>query len=169
MGGISDDRRRRAVRASGFILAFLCCFSIVCFTQEGPPAAPSAPAQQSGVTPHDNHHLTLDVVVTDHAGKPVPGLQQQDFTLLDNRSRRRFILSASPKTPGAPDTSTDALILVDAVNTSLQGAAYQREELTKFLRRMAASFLCQFRSFSLPTDPGSRPMRPRMEMPWRPF
>ena len=76
------------------------------------------------------------MVVTDHAGKPVPGLQQQDFTLLDNKKPQAIhSFSVTYQTPGAPDTSTDALILVDAVNTSFQGAAYQREELTKFLRK----------------------------------
>jgi len=126
------------VRTSGFILAFLCCFSSVGFTQEGPPAAPSAPAQQptQGVTPHDDHRLTLDVVVTDHSGKPVPGLQQQDFTLLDNKKPQAInSFGVTYQTPGAPDSSIDALILVDAVNTSFQGAAYQREQLIKLLRK----------------------------------
>jgi VWFA-related protein len=136
MGGISDDRRRIFVRTSGFILAFVCCFWSSGFTQEGPPAAPSAPAQQPGVTPHDDHRLTLDVVVTDHSGKPVTGLQQQDFTLLDNKKPQAITsFGVTYQTPSTPDPSIDALILVDAVNSSFQGAAYQREGLIKFLRQ----------------------------------
>ena len=143
MGRISDDRRRIIVRTSGFILSFLCCFSSVGFTQEGPPAAPSAPAQQPSqdVTPHE-HRLTLDVVVTDHSGKPVPGLQQQDFTLFDNRKPQAInSFGVNYQTPGAPDPPGDARILVDAVNSSFQGAAYQRDGLIKFLRQGGGELL----------------------------
>jgi len=43
-------------------------------------------AQQNGVPPGSARRpMTLDVAVTDKAGKAVSGLQQQDFTLLNNK------------------------------------------------------------------------------------
>jgi hypothetical protein len=37
-----------------------------------------------------DRHIVLDMVVTDKSGKPVAGLQQQDFTLLDNKQPRKI-------------------------------------------------------------------------------
>ena len=60
-------------------------------TASAPPAAdapktlvPPTPemAQQ---TRQDERHITLNVLATDTTGKPVSGLQQQDFTILDNK------------------------------------------------------------------------------------
>ncbi len=70
---------------------------VLCLTPAGFAQQSAAPAAQ-----HDSSHLQLsqrpapnpatpkgkiqiDVVVTDAAGHPVAGLQQQDFTLLDNK------------------------------------------------------------------------------------
>jgi VWFA-related protein len=63
-------------------------------------------------------------------------LQQQDFTLLDDKhpqSILSFSASGSVGRPGDPDVQ--ATVLVDAINTPFQGAAFQREQLETFLRR----------------------------------
>ena len=44
-----------------------------------------------------DRHVVLDVVVTDKSGKPVAGLQQQDFTLLDNKQPRKLTRLGSPR------------------------------------------------------------------------
>jgi len=45
------------------------------YAQEIPRPASSSPPK-----------ITLDVVVTQKLGQPVPGLQEQDFKILDNKS-----------------------------------------------------------------------------------
>jgi hypothetical protein len=55
------------------ILPFLLCTAAVSARQHGPAAQPG-----SG-------RIVLDVVVTPKSGQPVSGLQQQDFTVLDNK------------------------------------------------------------------------------------
>ena len=47
-----------------------------------------------------NHSITLDVVVADKGGHAASGLQQQDFTLLDNKAPQKI---TSFQRSGAPD------------------------------------------------------------------
>jgi VWFA-related protein len=83
-----------------------------------------------------NRRITLDVVVTDKSGKPIPGLQQQDFTLLDNKEPNK-ILSFEAVQGGAAtaDPPIEVMLLVDEVNTAFRGVSYARQEIEKFLRR----------------------------------
>jgi len=95
-------------------------------------AAWHAPALRTGSSV--DQRTTLDVVVTDSSGNPVPGLQQSDFTVLDDKQPQTVVAFQA-----ADGTTTDpppqVILLVDAVNTSFQGVIRQREELAKFLRR----------------------------------
>lgn len=93
---------------------------------------PMAWAQQDSTTAQpDDNKIYLDVVVTRKSGPPVTGLQQQDFTLLDNKVQqpiRSFrALSGSPK-------PIEVLLVVDEVNTSYESVAYERNQIDKFLR-----------------------------------
>jgi len=83
-----------------------------------------------------NRRITLDVVVSDKSGKPVPGLQQQDFTLLDNKEPNK-ILSFDAIQAGAatPEPPVEVMLLVDEVNTSFRGVSYARQQIEKFLQR----------------------------------
>lgn len=108
-------------------------------------------AQQSG-----NRSITLDVAVTDKAGKPVPGLQPTDFTLLDNKHPRKILsfraIDVSKMAPVPPVRAIDepayrqrlieesktgppveVVLLVDEVNTPFIGVARVRDEIEKFL------------------------------------
>ncbi len=97
-------------------------------------------ARQAAVPPQaappDDRRITLDVVVTDHSGNPVSGLQQQDFTVLDNKKPQSILSFAASGSAGkAADSTVQAEVLVDAVNAPFQGAAFQRDQLARFLRR----------------------------------
>jgi hypothetical protein len=50
-----------------------------------------AAAQQPPPAPNGNNKICLDVVVTPKSGPPVAGLQQQDFTLLDNKAAQTIV------------------------------------------------------------------------------
>jgi VWFA-related protein len=74
--------------------------------------------------------IYLDVVVAPKSGSPVAGLQQQDFKILDNKAPQpitSFQAFDGGKTP------VDVVLVIDAVNTSYQNIAYEREEIGKFL------------------------------------
>jgi VWFA-related protein len=80
--------------------------------------------------------MTLDVVVTDKSGKPVPGLAQKDFTLLDNKQPQKIVsFQAVEGAAAAADQPVEVIILVDTVNTEFTNVASARKEIEKFLGR----------------------------------
>ena len=98
--------------------------------QESTTQAIPVPAKQPGP-----NQIRLNVVVNDKSGKPVPNLQQDDFTVLDNK-RPQPILSF--EAVGGSSTSrppVEIVIVVDAINTAFTRVAYERSELDKFLKR----------------------------------
>ena len=89
-------------------------------------------AQQSAAPgPAPGSRIDLDVVVTPKSGPPVSDLQQQDFTLFDNKTPRH--LTSFRAVAGSQNT-THILLVIDAVNTTYQNIAYERDEVDKFLR-----------------------------------
>src|ERR1700727_2889448 len=84
-----------------------------------PTGNPSQTARQdSGGA---NTQITLDVVVTDKSGKPQAGLQQQNFTLLDNKIPQKiqsFQAVDEPATKAVPPV--EVVLVIDTVNTSAQ-------------------------------------------------
>ncbi len=83
-----------------------------------------------------NRRITLDVVVTDKSGKPIPGLEQQDFTLLDNKQPNKILSFAAIQGGDATaDPSVEVILLVDEVNASFRAVSSARQEVEKFLKR----------------------------------
>ncbi len=119
------------------VIALAFCFSLSLLAQDNTSPVPAIPsAQRSDPHPEVGRRVTLDVVVTDKAGHPVPGLQQSDFTLLDDKQPQTITsFRAAEETGAAADPPLQVILLVDAVNTSYQGVVYQRNELIKLLQR----------------------------------
>jgi VWFA-related protein len=119
-----------------FLVLFLLPLAAVS-GQDGPmphlrprPAGLSVPAP--GGT---DRQITIDVQVTDRSGAAVRGLQQQDFTLLDDKQPKN-IVSFHAVESGAgslADTPVEFLLVIDAVNASFEAVTYERGELKKFL------------------------------------
>lgn len=129
------------------LLGLLCCLSVPAFVQHGfapqaaSPSPVTPPAQGATVLSRDvARRIMLDVVVTDKSGKTVPGLQQQDFTVLDDKQPQTILSfrasdSAMNETNKTADSSVQAILLVDAVNTSFRGVGNERLALQKFLQK----------------------------------
>jgi VWFA-related protein len=92
-------------------------------------AAPSA-QREAPSTPAAASRITLDVVVTPKSGPPVADLQQQDFTIFDNKAPRHITSFRAFAGGQAP---VHVLIVLDAVNVPYQSIAYSRGEIDKFL------------------------------------
>jgi VWFA-related protein len=78
--------------------------------------------------------ITVDVVVDAKGSKPpatVAGLQQQDFTVLDNKVPRTL---TSFRAVSANQEPMRVVLLIDAVNIRLQGLGYERDQIAGFLR-----------------------------------
>jgi len=138
-------------RQTQLVMALFCCFSLPRLAQLGlaqpglapqsPPVSPLAPRAEDATAPRESgRRITLDVVVTDKSGNPVPGLQQRDFTLLDDKQPQAILsfratdLATNDSTHGV-DSPLQAIFLVDAVNTSFRSVGYERQELQKFLQK----------------------------------
>ena len=81
-----------------------------------------------------NHRITLNVQVTDEAGKPVTDLDAKDFTILDNHQPRK--LATFHAIDGeAMNDATEVIILLDAVNSTQQALEAERAGIFKYLAR----------------------------------
>ena len=132
---------------SGFRVS-LFCLSIL-FTQQftmqrAAAQAPSGSDEKKEMPPRGpestetalqgQRHIGLDVVATDSAGKPISGLQQQDFTILDNNQPQKMT-SFDALQGATADPPVEVVLVIDLVNTTFSRVAYERQELDKFLRQ----------------------------------
>ena len=91
-------------------------------------------AQQGA--PGTDRRISLDVEVTDHSGKPVPGLQQQDFTLFDDKQPQPIVdFRAADGSNRAADPSVQSIVLVDSINAPFEDVSFQGEQLKGYLQR----------------------------------
>ena len=95
------------------------------------PQAWSQQQTSQAIQPGDSR-IYLDAVVTPKSGSPpVSGLQQQDFTILDNKVRQPI---TSFHAFGGSDAPVEVILVVDGVNTTYQTVAYERGQIESFLR-----------------------------------
>jgi VWFA-related protein len=92
---------------------------------------PASPRQAA--TPASR--ITLDVVVNDKSGNPVSGLEQQNFTILDNKQPQKILSFEAIGGNGAANADLETILVIDAVNIGLTRVAFAREEIQKFLRQ----------------------------------
>lgn len=109
-------------------------------------ALPSA----SALSAQDRKPLTLDVVVTAKSGAPVSGLQQHDFTLLDNKVPQPITSFHPVDGRQAP---IEVVLVIDAVNTGYESVAYERGQIDKFLHADAGK-LAHPTTLAVLTDTG---------------
>ncbi len=99
-----------------------------------PSLGPVPPAAASSAPSGGNRRVTLDVSVADDKGNPIPGLAEQDFTLLDDKKPVKllsFQAFGTAQTPARPD---EVIVVVDTINLEFRYVAYMRQELNKFYR-----------------------------------
>jgi len=76
--------------------------------------------------------INLDVVVTPKSGGlPFAGLEQKDFTLLDNKAQQHIL---SFRAANGGQEPVEVILLIDAVNTTYQTIAFERNQIDGFLR-----------------------------------
>jgi VWFA-related protein len=104
----------------GFVLVVSLLGAVAALSQQD--SSPTQPVKDM---------VFLDVVVTPKSGGPVSGLQQQDFTVLDNKIP--VTLSSFQALRGR-ETPIEVVLVIDDVNTGVEHVAYERSEIDKFLR-----------------------------------
>ena len=136
------------VRLYSPFLALCLCFPALAQAQQtSAPApadkqtAPQAPAlaPRPAFTPTPaagEGHLHLDVVVTDKSGKPVSGLEAQDFVLKDNNLPAKILsFHAGGTTVQKDGPLVEVILLLDTVNFGFQDVSRFRQQIAQFLRR----------------------------------
>ena len=113
-----------------FPLILLCCAaSAVVFGQQPlnlPPVSPGAPPATSG-------SISLNVVVTDKSGHPIPGLTQADFAVLDDKQPAAIrSFTAHDLSAGQNDPQT-MILLIDDVNANFSVVGTVRTQIENFL------------------------------------
>lgn len=90
----------------------------------------SARQNHSPTQPSDGK-IHLDVVVTAQSGLPVSGLQEQDFTVLDNEVPQTITSFEAFNGRQAP---MEVILLIDAVNIGSRDVAAQLGGITRYLK-----------------------------------
>lgn len=122
------------------------------FAQQTSPAA--APARQSSAA--RGRDVTIDVVVTDKSGTPIRGLQQQDFTLLDDKQSQILTsFRAVDLDAGTPAPPIEIVLVVDAINADPLKTDHEREGIKEFLQ-MNGGKLAQPVSLVVLSDSGPK-------------
>jgi VWFA-related protein len=103
-------------------------FSILLCAAAASPQQNTSPS--SSPTELGNRKITLDVVVTPKSGPPVTDLQQQDFTILDNKAPQTI---TSFQAITGRDARLEVILVIDAVNIGAVQVANQRIQIDKFL------------------------------------
>lgn len=105
------------------------------------PAGAQVQVQSVSPSPGFDRRLVLDVVVTDPSGKPTPGLEEKDFSVLDNGHDQKilsFRASGGETVPAdsqPPEQPVKIILLVDEVNSDFRRVAYEREQIKQFLQK----------------------------------
>jgi VWFA-related protein len=110
-----------------FSKSHLGCFLLVTLLCAAAASAQrNSPQVQAG-----GDKIYLDVVVSPKSGPPVAGLQQQDFTVLDNNSPLAIASFAAVTGRQAP---VEVVLVIDAINIDAREIGYERIQIDKFLR-----------------------------------
>jgi len=99
----------------------LFCLSVLSGLAQQPPQPP-------------DRKIALAVVVTDKSGKPVSGLQQSDFKLLDNKQPQNIVAFQAVNGATAGDVPVEIIFLSDEVNTAFTRVSFERTQIAKFLQ-----------------------------------
>jgi VWFA-related protein len=127
-------------------------------TEANVPRASSTPDASVATFKTQAQLVQLDVSVTDSSGRPISGLQQTDFTVLENGQPQEIRAfephlpntvqaaksAAAPKLSLPPNTFTNrvaappegplSILLLDLWNTPLNDQAYARKQTIEFLK-----------------------------------
>lgn len=119
-------------------LGVLCAGVPLC-AQQTPGVPQGVQVHLSPFTAESSPQLLLDVLVTNRSGKAVPDLEQQAFTVLDNKTPTpvagfRSHNLATLK-PGQVDDSTVIILVLDEVNTPFEQVTYGRDQIERFLKQ----------------------------------
>jgi VWFA-related protein len=150
------------------------CFALFSFAQE-PPAPPATPGQPTSPAPsliprsHEErenryqteHRIVLNVLVTDRSGKPVKGLKEEDFSLLD-RGQPQTVSSFRTVEGSRGLVPARVVLMLDTVNNSPRGITNDRKGIEQFLKQSQARLTFPI-SIAILSGSGTRVLQPSQD------
>ena len=117
-------------------LALSFLFVTVSFAQQNPTPALATLPNPVAMPKKTDGRIHLDVVVTDKSGKPVTGLDLNDFTLLDDNQPSKILsFKAIDGAVQKADPPVEVILLLDTVNLPFGQVSIARQQIDKFLRQ----------------------------------
>ncbi len=107
-------------------------------SQNETAAAPAGPARSGAPDKAVEVEglIRLDMVVRDPTGKPVSGLNREDFSLIDDGQPRKIVaFRAAIGQDHHPDSPVSIILLIDTLGLPSPEAIFEREQVEKFLRQ----------------------------------
>lgn len=120
----------------GFAAALIGALCSPATAQQAASAnAMTSPASIADTAP-SSRLINLDVVVVNSSGQVTPGLQQQDFMILDdNHPSSVSAFHVAEASPTAADPPAEIVLVLDELNTSYRHMTIARQEVEKFLNQ----------------------------------
>jgi hypothetical protein len=130
-----------------FLPALVLCLAVSLWAKpvsaSGPTAQPGEALQGQGpiqptlpASDAAQGLIHLDVVVTNHSGKPISSLGPEDFALLDNGQPQKIIsFHGFDGISSQPDPPVRVVLIIDTIKMPDYLASFEREAVEKFLRR----------------------------------
>ena len=115
-----------------------------------PLNVPAPPTERPGTSA--SGPVTLDVVVTDKAGRPIHSLQESDFTVLDDKQPTPIRGFTAHEVANSQDQEAVFLVM-DDVNAGFDAVSLERTQIENFLRSDGGHLAVQVGIF-LMTDTG---------------
>lgn len=155
--GRTSIRRPGSFTLAGLVALLISATSHPAFGQATAAAnAAPAPSSQTAVLKTDVRRVGVDVVVTDSQGRPVSGLTQDDFKVVEDNAPQKllffdihtvaseagFVAPSIPALPPntflnlakVPESGTPTVILYDALNTPLTEQEYGHKQILDFIK-----------------------------------
>ena len=118
-----------------FLLLAICNVSLPVWAQQTQvtQTAPPQPGVTAPAGSTQSGPVRLNVVVTDKAGKPVGGLRQSDFTLLEDKHPAPIATFHAWDDP-ASAPPTQIVLAIDTVHATYLEVQFERQAIEQFLR-----------------------------------
>jgi VWFA-related protein len=117
------------------VLLVVSIISPIALTAQQTSFPSSSESSVSPATTLRTDDLTIDVAVSDKSGKPVHGMQQQAFTILDDKQTKSITsFSAVDLDAGTPAPPIEMVLVIDSINADVLKAEREREGIRNFLQ-----------------------------------
>ena len=134
MNRIVRFRRHRSAALVITAVIAVTCMAWQARAQSPAEQSPAAPAQNAGVAPEAPGTMTIHVLVSDNHGHAIEGLQESDFTLLDNKQPQKLLGFRADDAAVLKSDPVQVVIVVDMINVDVVTVAREREEVGAYLK-----------------------------------